>query len=138
SENNAMLHLFSYQEDLLRYGGRHYRPYSEQTSTFLHQLFAQYAQEGFLMSFTYEQGIRDARKEIVKSMSPEERKEIVKTLPAEELLECVPVEKRLEGLSDEQIRAALPPQMREALLRGSGSETAPSDESATKDDSKGP
>src|SRR5262245_20220093 len=37
-EHNAMLHLFSARPELLRYGGEHYRPHSEETSTLLLQL----------------------------------------------------------------------------------------------------
>ena len=32
-EHNAMLHLFSAREELLRYGQSHYRPYSQETSS---------------------------------------------------------------------------------------------------------
>jgi hypothetical protein len=37
--HNAMLHLFSAREELLRYGREHYRPHSQETSTLLYELF---------------------------------------------------------------------------------------------------
>jgi hypothetical protein len=130
-EHNAMLHLFSYKEDLLRYGEQHYRPYSPQTTTFLHQLYAQYALEG-IMPFTYEQGVQEALQDIIRGMPVEKRIEGVPVekllehvppekrlegVPVEKRLEGVPLEKRLEGLSLEEILNALPPQAREELLR---------------------
>src|SRR5439155_16968669 len=43
--HNAMLHLFSAREDLLRYGQEHYRPHSQETSSLLYQLFKAYSEE---------------------------------------------------------------------------------------------
>src|SRR5262249_12705617 len=43
-ENNAMLHLFSAREELLRYGREHYRPRSQETSTLLFELFKEYSE----------------------------------------------------------------------------------------------
>ena len=37
-EHNAMLHLFSAREELLRYGREHYRPHSPETSSLLYKL----------------------------------------------------------------------------------------------------
>src|SRR5258708_5103371 len=41
-EHNAMLHLFSAREELLRYGQEHYRPHSKETSSLLYQLLKAY------------------------------------------------------------------------------------------------
>jgi hypothetical protein len=130
SENNVLLHLFSHQEELLRYAGQRYRPHSEQTSTFLNQLFAKYKEEGFAMPYTYEQGVHDALKEILRKMAPEKLAEIMSVekrlegLPVEKRLEGVPVEKRLEGVPVEKRLEGVPVEKRvegisvEELLRG--------------------
>jgi hypothetical protein len=78
---------------------------SPQTSTFPHQLFAKYAQEGFAVPFTYEQALQEAREEILRET------------PAEKLLERVPVEKRVEGMSGEELLRVLSPQTQEELRR---------------------
>jgi hypothetical protein len=39
SDHNAMLHLFSAREELLRFAHEHYRPHSQDTSTLLYNLF---------------------------------------------------------------------------------------------------
>jgi hypothetical protein len=60
-EHNAMLHLFSAQTDLLRYGAEHYRPHSAETSTLLYQLFEKYREEGALMPDQVQQCVRQLR-----------------------------------------------------------------------------
>ena len=44
-EHNAMLHLFSAQMKLLRYGREHYQPHSQETSTLLYELFQAYSED---------------------------------------------------------------------------------------------
>src|SRR5262249_2998555 len=94
-EHNAMLHLFSAREDLLRYGRDHYRPHSQETRTLLYELFKAYSEES---------NMPDKLKEFVR----ESVAELLKTLPAEE---------RLKGLSAEEVVRALPPETLEALAR---------------------
>jgi hypothetical protein len=48
-EHNALLHLFSATNDLLRYGAQHYQLRSPESSTILLQLFERYRQEMTLM-----------------------------------------------------------------------------------------
>ncbi len=89
-ENNAMLHLFSAREELLRYGRDHYRPHSPQTSTLLYDLFKEYSEEPDM---------------------PDKLQEYVR----ESLAEFA--EERLKGLSAEEVVRALSPETLEALAR---------------------
>src|SRR5262245_32490977 len=70
-ENNAMLHLFSAREELLRYGQEHYRPYSTETSTLLYQLLKAYREDPN-MSDKLKAFVRETLDEMVKSLPPEE------------------------------------------------------------------
>jgi hypothetical protein len=103
-EHNAMLHLFSAREDLLRYGREHYRPHAKETSSLLLKLFQAYNEEP---------AMPDKLQEFVRQTIDE----LLASLPAEELLKRVPVEERLKGLSAEEVLRALPPEIREALAR---------------------
>jgi hypothetical protein len=98
-ENNAMLHLFSAREELIRYGQEHYHPYSTSTSTLLYQLLNAYDED--------------------KNMHAKMKEFVRETM--DELLKKLPPEERLKGLSvDEMIRAITPvltPETREALSR---------------------
>jgi len=95
SEQNAMLHLFSAKEELLRYGKEHYKQHSQETSTLLHMLFEAYDEDS---------NMSDKLKEFVHQATLE-------------MLARMPVEKRLAGLSAEEILKALPPETREALTQ---------------------
>jgi hypothetical protein len=115
-EHNAMLHLFSAREELLRYGREHYRPYSPETSSVLYQLFKTYSEDA-AMSDKLKEFARQTLDEMLKRLSVEERQEIAKTLPPEERLKGLPPEERFKGLTAEEIAKALPPEMREELAR---------------------
>lgn len=115
NEHNAMLHLFSAREELLRYGREHYRPHSPETSTLLYELFTEYSEE-LTMS--------DKLKEFVRQSLDK----IFAGLPAEERLKGLPVEERLKGLSAEEIARALSPEIREELaqkLKANGHSSTP-------------
>jgi hypothetical protein len=103
-EHNAMLHLFSAREELLRYGREHYRPHSQETSTLLYELFKAYSEES---------DMPDKLKEFVRQSIDE----LLTSLPAEELRKRLSVEERLKGLSAEEMIRALPPETLEALAR---------------------
>jgi hypothetical protein len=103
-EHNAMLHLFSAKEELLRYGREHYRPHSQETSTLLRDLF---------MAYSEEPDMSDKLKEYVRQSIDE----LLASLPAEELRKRLSVEERLKGLSAEEVVRALPPETLEALAR---------------------
>ena len=91
-----MLHLFSARTDLLRYGAAHYRLRSAETSTLLLQLFERYRLEAALMKDALEQFAEET---------------------IEELLKELPVEKRIKGLSPDDLLAALSPEARAALAQ---------------------
>lgn len=95
-DHNALLHLFSARTDLLRYGAEHYRLRSEETSTLLVQLFKRYRLEV----------------ELMPDMLTEFAEQTIN-----ELLRNMPVEKRLKGLSVDELLAALSPETREALAQ---------------------
>jgi hypothetical protein len=94
-EQNAMLHLFSASLERLRYGRDHYRPYSKETSTLLNELFKVYTEETDM---------------------PDNVKEFAREALARFLNEMTP-EKRLEGLTAEEVARALSPEVRQELAR---------------------
>src|SRR5262249_7239524 len=94
-EHNAMLHLFSAREELLRYGRDHYRPHSKETSTLLYELFKEYSEEPDM---------------------PDKLKEYVRE-SLDKLLASLPAEERVKGLTAEELARALPPETLRALAR---------------------
>jgi hypothetical protein len=96
--HNAPLHLFSAAPKLVEFGSSAYQRRSEQTSRLLGQLFERLQGEGFAMSFTMEDFNRQYIKEHFPQLTPEEQKEVLQSLPPE---------RRLAGLSAEQIRQYL-------------------------------
>jgi len=104
TDNNAMLHLFSAREELLRFAQEHYRPHSRDTSTLLYNLLNAYTEEGD-MPDKLKEFVRQSLDEILAKMPPEER---VKGLPAED---------RLKGLTADEVVRALSPELREAVAR---------------------
>jgi hypothetical protein len=104
TDNNAMLHLFSAREELLRFAQEHYRPHSPDTSTLLYNLFRAYNAEGD-MPEKLKEYVRQTLDEILANIPPEER---LKGLPAEE---------RLKGLTADEVLRALSPATREAVAR---------------------
>jgi hypothetical protein len=112
-EHNALLHLFSAREELLRYGREHYRPHSPETSSLLYKLFQTYS-EDINMPDKLKEFVRQTIDELLQSLPAEER---IKGLSAEELRKALPPEERLKGLSAEEVVRALPPEILEALAR---------------------
>jgi hypothetical protein len=96
--HNAPLHLFSASPELLGFARGTYRQRSERTSRLLGQLFERFQGEGFLMPYTMEDFERDYIKEHFPKLTPQEQQEVLQSLP---------LEKRLAGLSPEQIRQYL-------------------------------
>jgi len=109
-EHNAMLHLFSTRAELLVYGVQHCRIRSWETSTLLLRLYQIFQQEG----------------EIMPDMLEEFARETV-----DRLLKELPVKKRLEGLTADQLVEALkelPPETFQELvekLKGNGAPGKP-------------
>lgn len=112
-EHNALLHLFSAREELLRYGREHYRPRSRETSTLLYKLFQAYSEDPD-MPDKLKEFVRQTIEEMVNSMPKEER---LKGLSPEQRLEGLPAEERLKGLTAEEVVRALPRETLEALAR---------------------
>jgi hypothetical protein len=109
-DHNAPLHLFSASPELIGFGQTAYPPRSVKTSLLLGQLFERFKAEGFAMSFTVQDFLRDFWAEHAGKLPPERRRELLESLPPEErrqLLESLPPEERLAGLSPEQIRQYL-------------------------------
>jgi hypothetical protein len=96
--HNAPLHLFSASPELVGFGRGAYRRRSEETSLLLGQLFERLRGEGLAMAFTMEDFKRQYIKEHFPRLTPEEQQEVLQALPPE---------KRLAGLSAEQIRQYL-------------------------------
>ncbi len=121
-EHNAMLHLFSAREELLRYGQEHYRPHSQETSSLLYQLFKAYSEEPDMPDKLKEfvrQTIDELleslpKEELRKRLSPEERLE---GLPAEELRKRLSPGERLAGMSADEVLRSLSPEALESLTR---------------------
>src|SRR5262249_1462135 len=90
-EHNALLHLFSARTDLVKYGTRHYRLHSEETSTLLAQLFKRYRLEVSLMPDALEEFARETIDELLKE------------LPVAKRLEGLSAQERLEGLSVDEL-----------------------------------
>ncbi len=97
-DQNAPLHLFSASPQLVGFGSGAYRQRSENTSQLLGQLFERFQREGFTMSYTMKDFIRDYHREHFLKLPPEER---------EKVLQSIPLEERLAGLSAEQIQQYL-------------------------------
>jgi hypothetical protein len=124
--HNAMLHLFSAQQEQVIYGGQNYRVRSPETTTFLQQLYARYSAEGFPMPITLEEFVRQARKEVIKEATVDERLE---GLTPEQRLEGLTPEQLLRRLSPEQLLEGLSPEQRQLLLRRLAEEVRQNDTS---------
>jgi hypothetical protein len=126
AEHNALLALFSTNEELLRYGKEHFQPQSKETSTLLYQLSRTYSEdpdmpnklEEFVRQTIDELLAKLPAEERLKGLTPEERLE---GLPAEERLKGLSAEERLEGLSPEELRLALEEAQRRLQTNGPSS-----------------
>jgi hypothetical protein len=103
-EHNAMLHLFSAQPELVKYGAEHYEQGSREMTSLLRQLFERYQEEGVVMPYTMEDLVRETLDDLVEKHP-------------DEVLKRLPVEKRLEGLSARELLKGIPRATLEELLR---------------------
>lgn len=110
---NGVLHLYSAQPELVRYGARVAQPRNPRTSSFLNQLFDRYREDGAPMPFTVEEFERQGLELLARD--PQMVKRVLDTVPTEELLERALDEKRLEGVPPETVLANLTPQQLEKL-----------------------
>jgi hypothetical protein len=113
SEHNSLWHLFSGVPKAIQYGATHYRPRTDDISTIFSQLFDHYEREGVTMPYTIEDFRRDAAREYLELLTPEERleglrpEERLKGLRPEEVLRTFPVEELLKVLPADVIEAHL-------------------------------
>jgi hypothetical protein len=96
--HNAPLHLFSARPALIEFGGRAYGYRSGRTSRLLIQLFEGVQAEGIAMPFTMEDFDRQFVVKHFPELSDQEQEKVLRRLPPE---------KRLAGLTEEQIRQYL-------------------------------
>jgi hypothetical protein len=123
-EQNAMLHLFSARDELLRYGRDHYRPHSRNISTVLYKLLKAFREDPNMDKRLIDAD-REAWEEIRANMTLEER---LKGVSAEDLRKLLPVEERLKGLTADELARVLPRETLAALahkLAANGSPTKP-------------
>lgn len=118
--HNAMLHMFSAEQQRLLYARKHYRPRSPETSTLIHRLFRLY-QEDSSVAITLEEFAKQTIDELLAELPPKKllerltRAERLEGLSPEERLEGLSPEERVQGLSADDLRAAL-----DAMLRRGG------------------
>jgi hypothetical protein len=112
-EHNAMMLVFSTKDDRIRYGKAHYRIRSAETSSLLRLIFLKYQQEKLTMPNLLEELTRETIDQILKELPLEKRleglspEELRKRLSTEERLAGLSAEERLEGLSPVELRATL-------------------------------
>jgi len=118
ADNNAPLHLFAADPELVRFGRSHYRQRAASTSTLLSQLFEKYEREGVAMPYTMEDFLEDYVVTHLEKVSPERLRNALRGLSPEKLREA------LQGLSPEQLEQTLSPEQIE-YLRQHGAAPAP-------------
>jgi hypothetical protein len=104
---NAALHLFSASPELVEFGRATYHLRSSDTSMVLSEVFDL---EGVGMSYTMEDFRRDYFKKHFSKLTAQERRQVLASLPPEEqegALQELPLERRLAGVSAQQLRQYL-------------------------------
>jgi hypothetical protein len=123
-EHNAMLHLFSARTDLQAYGVQHYHVRSPETSTLLVQFFQRFRQEGLIMPDILEELYQETMDRLAREMPIEKRFE---GLTPEQVVRALTPE-RMQGISDEEIlRVVTPERIRQLAekLKGNGASAKP-------------
>ncbi len=120
--HNAIWNLFSAKQDVVSYGFKEFWAKAEHIPEIFNELAELYELEGVQMSYTVEDFINDVHRRTAARMTVEERLAGLSTkqrliglsaeqrltgLSAEEVIGRYPPEKRLEGLSPEEIKAYL-------------------------------
>lgn len=101
--NNAVWDLFSGVPRTVQYGAAQYHWRRANRSTATNDLFAQYAQEGMIMPYTFEDYFREKAEEYFVT----HKQEFVQLLSPEERLKGLSPKDRLQGLSPEELEAYL-------------------------------
>jgi hypothetical protein len=141
SQRNLVWNLFSGDQERIKSAFQWLQPQSRTWSSIINDLLETYGLEGMAMPYTMEQFERDVedrilrkmtperlvermtaeqRAELLERLTPEQRAELLERLTPEqraELLQCLPPEQRVQGLSPEQVLAALPLDEIEKYLR---------------------
>ena len=124
-----MLHLFSPDEELLRYARVNYQPHSSGTSTLLYQLLREYCEDQN-MSEKLKEFFRQSVEELLQSFlarrgtaqglarrGPSQRIARRGAAQGSERLKGLPAEERLKGLSADEMIRAIPSDVLAALTR---------------------
>lgn len=133
-DRNAIWNLFGGVLLKVASGASHYRSRTTEASTIMDRLFEYHRVEGVAMPYTMEDFQRDAEREILERLLPEERlrgltpEERLRGLPPEERLQGLPAEERLRGLSVEDRLRGLSPEEIEEYLRRLGRPRDPESE----------
>ncbi len=119
AEQNALLHLFSTRVEQVQYAREHYKPRTTQMTTLFYDLLKMESEDP-AMSEALKKYARERLPELLKedptmSEAIEER--------AREVLKKLPLEERLDGLSPEELRAALEILQRRLQTNGSSPES---------------
>jgi hypothetical protein len=93
-KNNALWCMFSSEEHKILFGKNHYSLSSRISST-INKLFKYYHLEGFKMSYTMDDFIKETKEEFLQELSIDER------------LQGLSTDERLQGLSAKQIEEYL-------------------------------
>ncbi len=104
SEHNAIWHLFSGLPDEIEFATRQYHGHTNEISTLLNQLFANYQSEGLDMTYTMKDFQKDFVKEHLDVLSSDDR---LKGIPTDERLKGIPKNELLKGFTAEEIRQYL-------------------------------
>ncbi len=110
---NALWQLFSANETQVRFGSQHYQFDPAKTSAVMNQLFEYYRLEGIIMSYTYEDFVKDYTRDHLHLLTPKEvlsqfsPKEVLSQFSPKEMLSQFSPKERLQGLSPEEVEAYL-------------------------------
>jgi hypothetical protein len=103
-QRNAILSLFSFDANKVKFALDHYHWQQEDGSTVINQLMEQYALEGVAMPYTMEQFRKDYIKAHLGELDPDE---VLSMFGPEARLKGLDPETRLKGLDPEKIEAYL-------------------------------
>ena len=103
--HNALWQLFSASAEQVRFGSQHYQLDPTKTSAVMNQLFEYYHLEGIVMSYTYEDFVKDYTRDHLHLLTP---KEVLSQFSSQE---------RLQGLSPKEVLSQFSPKEVEAYLR---------------------
>ena len=103
-QQNAILSLFSFDAEKVKYAMEHYQWQQEDGSTAINQLLEQYALEGIAMPYTMEQFRKEYIKAHLGELVIDDR---LKGVDSKDVLSRFDPETRLKGPNIEQIEAYL-------------------------------